>query len=228
MKRLVRRLFETATLLGALCLHGAQAGSVAVTVDFDDPALVNLYFPGDSFTQSGMRMTTDFDFGTVDTAAALGTLAPSGNATQFYFNGNDGALFLEQEQGLSFSLTGFSAAFVPQSPASTQPTVIAAVGFDAAGAAVTGLAWLFAPQAASGRYQFGVYDNPLDFADFTGLSSVVFFSCSLNGPCDDPTNNNGQFAIDDIRVSVVPEPSSVGLTLLALGLLAGSQRRRSR
>ena len=228
MKRLFRRLLETATLLGALCLQGAHAG--AVVVDFNDPALTNLYFPGDSFTQSGMVMTQDFDFGTVDSAAALGSVAPSGNATPFYFNSNDGALFMQQEQGLQFSLTGFTAAFVPLSPASTQTTVMAAVGFDASGSAVAAVAWLFAPQQSNGRYPFALYDNPVDFADFVDLSALVFFSCSLSGGnlCDDPTNNNGQFALDDIQVTVVPEPSSVALVVLALGLLVPSLRRRSR
>jgi hypothetical protein len=228
MKRLVRRLLETVTVLGALCLPGAHAGSVTVNIDFDDPALVGLYFAGDSFNQSGMRMTAGFDFGTVDSAAALGNAAPAGNATSFYFNANDGALFVEQEQGLTFDLTGFSAAFVPLIPASTQPTVMAAIGFDAGGSAVAAVAWLFAPQDGNGRYQFARYDDPLDFTDFVNLSSLALFSCSLSGPCTDPTNNNGQFAVDDIQVSLVPEPSSVALTLFALGLLVRSQRRRGR
>lgn len=228
MKRLVHRLLETAALLGALCLPAAHAGTVTVNVDFDDPALTGLYFAGDSFVQSGMTMTAAFDFGTVDAAAALGAVAPSGNSTQFFFNANDGALFVAQEQGLTFGLDGFSAAFVPLSPASTQPTVMAAVGFNASGSAVAAMAWLFAPQGSNGRYPFARYDDPLDLADFTGLSSLAFFACSLAGPCDDPTNNNGQFAIDDIQVTVVPEPSSIALTLVALGLLVRSQRRRVR
>lgn len=229
MKRLFRRLLETATVLGALCLHGAHAGALVVTVDFDDPALTGLYFVGDSFTQSGMQMTAAFDFGTVDSAGALGSAAPSGNPTPFYFNSNDGALVLQQEQGLPFSLNGFKAAFVPQSPASSQTTVIAAVGFDANGATLAAVAWLFAPQGANGRYPFALYDDPADFSSFVGLSELWFFSCSLSGPCNDLTNNNGQFAIDDIQITVdVPEPSSVALTLLALGLLVPSLRRRSR
>lgn len=228
MKHLVRRLLETATLLGALCLHGAHAGTVAVTVDFNDSALTGLYFADDSFNQSGMRMTAAFDFGTVDNAAALGTTAPLGNATQFYFNSNDGALFLDHEQGLTFGLNGFSAAFVPQNPASTQTTVLAAVGFNATGNAVAAMAWLFAPPGTSGRSPFALYNDPLDFSDFVDLSSLAFFSCSLSGPCDDPTRNNGQFAIDDIQITVVPEPSSVALVLLATALLVPSLRRRRR
>jgi hypothetical protein len=226
MKRLFRRLLESATLLAALCAPNAHAG--AITIDFDDDTLTGLYFAGDSFTQSGMQMTAAFDFGTVDNAAALGTVAPTGNSTQFYFNSNDGALFLQHEQGLPFALNGFTAAFVPLAPASSQTTVIAAMGFDASSNVVAAVAWLFAPAASSGRYQFGLYDNPADFSAFTGLSSLAFFSCSLTGPCDDPTDNNGQFALDDVQISVVPEPSSIALVLLSLGLLAPSLRRRSR
>lgn len=227
MKRLVRRLLETATLLGALCLHNTHAA--AVTIDFDDDTLTGLYFAGDGFSQSGMLATAAFDFGTVDSAAALGSAAPTGNLTQFFFNSNDGALFLQHEQGQLFNLTGFSAAFVPLVPASSQTTVIAAIGFDAAGLDVAGVAWLFAPQAASGSYQWGRYDDAQDFSDFVGLSSVMFLSCSLSSPlCSDPTNNNGQFAIDDIQISLVPEPSSVALVLLAMGLMVPSLRRRNR
>jgi hypothetical protein len=227
MTKLMRNFLGTAALLAATMLLPAAHAEVVRTITFDDPNLVNLYFPGDTFHDSGFAMTPDFDFGTVDVAAALGPVAPIGNSTQFYFNANDGGLIVAQEDGKPFDLLGFSAAFIPLVPPSLQTTVIVALGIDMNNN-VFGVAWLFAPPV-NGAYPFALYSDPADFAAFTNLQSVEFFACSLVGGqvCTSPTNNNGQFAIDNIRVSFVPEPSSVALLMLALVALGFTLRRKS-
>jgi hypothetical protein len=230
MTQLMRRILGTATfLLAAALLPAAQAAVYKIT--FDDPGLAGLYFPYDQFTEAGFLMTVDYDFGTIDFAQGLDPVAPSGNSTQFYFNSNEGGLVIARANGDPFDLLGFSAAFVPQSPASAIDSVIVAAGYDIYSNFV-GVAWLF-PAASGGIYPFGTYDDPADFADFHDMAFVEFYACSLVGGqvCTSDLRNNGQFAIDDIVASAaaaVPEPASIALVLVALVALGASRSRKSR
>ena len=74
---------------------------------------------------------------------------------------------------------------------------------------------------------FAVYGNPSDFARFGNLIEVQFFTCEVIGNnCAITPGNNTQFALDDIRVTAVPEPGSCALLLAGLGCVAGMARRR--
>ena len=68
MQKLIRLLYASAAIAGAALSPQVQASMV--TVDFDAPGLTNLYFAGNSFTQSGFTMTASFDAGIIDTAIA--------------------------------------------------------------------------------------------------------------------------------------------------------------
>ena len=229
----MRKFFRLLAGGAAIACLGLLPQAQAVTVITFDTSAPNLYLDGDSFSESGFRMTTEHDFGTVDNADALGDAAPSGNGTQFYFNSNDGDLLIDREDGASFSLAGFSAAFVPliPSPSQAQITGIVAYGVTNSG---DHLATYFGfGSSATSHFPFIKFDNSAgDFTRFSQLSGVYFFACALTGTsCDLATQNNGQFAIDDILVTPVPEPSTT--VLLALGLVGvmgaaslGSRRRR--
>ena len=212
-------LLRSAAVASAFAFPLAQAATV---IDFEPAALTGLYLPADTFVQGGYTLTTKNDFGIIDTAPALGGVSPTGNATQFYFNANDGALSLARTDTAAFSLEGFSAAFVPLDPASTQVTVIVATGTKLDNSVVTA-SWTFASSLTS-HYAFGSYAGPAAFAPFTGLAKVEFRACSWVGgvACTQATQDNGQFAIDDILVSAVPEPTiTVLMTLGLLGLGVG-------
>jgi PEP-CTERM motif len=223
MKKFIRQLAGSAALVGAALLPTAYASTV---IDFEGEALAGLYFPGDTFEQGGFTMTANYDFGTIGTAGDLGNAGPSGNSTQFFFNSNDGYLTLKATNGVAFSLDGFSAAFVPLIPAPVpSPTiVIVAVGIPQVGNAFG--TYFGLGTSATNSFPFITYDNPADFGRFNNLVEVQFFACVLDASvCATPTLNNGQFALDDINVTAVPEPGTWALMALGIaGLVVRSRR----
>ena len=205
------RLLGAAMAAVTLCALPAQAD----VISFEAAATAGLYAPGESFSEGAFRLTALNDFGIVDTAAALGTQAPTGNATQFYFASNNGALRVASISGLGLNLAGFSAAFVALDPPSLQTTVLVARGTLQNNSTV--LASFAFGSSSTTNFPFVSYGGA-SLAAFSNLQQVEFFACSWVGgvACSVPTANNGQFAIDNISVSVVPEPGAA--LLLALGL----------
>ena len=204
----------------------------ATIIDFEGDALTGLYFPGDSFTQNGFRMTQGLDAGFVDVGLGLAPVAPTNNATQFYFNSNDGDLLLETANGDPFSLNGFSAAFVPIANSNNPPQTI---GIVALATTTTGQVFgtIFGfgdTSSATHGYPFLTFSSVADFGRFTNLRSVDFFTCAIvaGNPCAAPTLNNGQFALDNVNVTAVPEPETLALISLGLVAIAAVRRRRSR
>jgi hypothetical protein len=216
----IGRLACAATLTTACVLSTAHASTV---IDFEPAALLGLYLPGDSFVQGEYTLSTMTDYGIVDTAAALGGSSPTGNATQFYFNSNDGALSVVRGDSGLFNLEGFAAAFVPLDPASLQTTVIVAKGTKADTSTVT-VWWSFASSNTS-HFPFSSYAGA-GFGALSSLQKVDFYACSLvgNAVCTVATQNNGQFAIDNIVLSAVPE--STPALMLTLGLIGLGLRAR--
>jgi PEP-CTERM motif len=217
-----QRLLGLALAAATLCALPAQAD----VIGFDGAATAGLYLPGESFSEGAFVLTTLNDFGIVDTSAALGSQAPTGNTTQFYFASNDGGLRVTSASGLGFDLTGFDVAFVPLDPPSTQTTLLMARGTLQDNSTVQA-AFLFPGNGNTG-YSFASYGLTSP-SGFTNLRQVEFFACSWVGGlmCSEPTANNGQFAIDNINVSLVPEPGAALLLALGLAGVAFWSRRKA-
>ncbi len=206
----------------------------AVIVDFEGEILNGLYSPGDSFTQNGFLMTQGFDAGIVDFGAnALGAAAPTNNSTQLYTNLNDGELIFTSLSSLPFSLNGFQAAFVPLlgSHAPAQTIAVVALGTTMTNAQVA-LAFLLGDTTSTTTGSpFLTFSGAANFGTFTNLKTLEFFTCAVvNGQvCTVPTNNNGQFALDNVNLTIaapIPEPETTALMALGLMVLTAVARRR--
>ena len=84
----------------------------------------------------------------------------------------------------------------------------------------------FSPADDSGLFAFSIGTAGAG-ALAQGVRSVTFLAClyDAKGDCVNPAGNEAQFALDNIYARV-PEPGSLGLALLGLGMMAGVARRR--
>jgi PEP-CTERM motif len=217
--------------LGALCVAAVLPASAA-TVTFEDvaPGLVGT---GSSVTTGGMTLTqVGVGFGVVDSAAAFGPgtgldlAVPMATIGQFYTSLNDGSVTMVSTNGKAFSIRGFDFGFVSALGGLFRPGELAGglfvdyttidgvtdfVGFEA----LADGAGLFSMSTVSAR---ALQDNLLTSVRFTFLS---FDGTTLVNP----NFNFNQFALDNIQV---PEPTSVALAVLAIGLMGGMNARRSK
>ncbi len=209
----------------------------AVIIDFEGDDLGGtLLGPGQSVTTNGFVLTQGFDAGLIDVGIGLGAAAPTNNDTQFYTDTNDGELIFTSLNGLPFSLNGFDAAFVPLIGSHTAAQVIGIVAFATAmdGTQFGTIFGLGDTTSTTTGSPFLTFAGAADFGAFTNLKTLEFFTCAVaNGQaCVTPTQNNGQFALDNVDLAIaapVPEPETTALMALGLMVLtAVARRRRSR
>jgi hypothetical protein len=218
--------------LGALAVAAVVPASAAV-ITFEElaPTLLGV---GESAMSGGMTLTqTNLGFGFVDTAAAFGpqtgldVAIPQGTMGQFYTSTNDGSVKLTSSTGAAFNIRSFDFGFAAPLTALFGPNEVAGAlvvdyvtesgiaGLEIFGAASDGAGLFNMATASAAAFQ----SNRLTSLTFT------FVSPDGSGFLVNPNLNFNQFALDNIQI---PEPTSVALAVLALGLMGGMNARRAK
>jgi hypothetical protein len=225
----------------------AATAARADVIDFETIANISahgdgtIYLGGDAFTTNGFLATVadsafaqsfpDYEPGLAGTTIAANDsgaclwLACPYPITQHYAGLNDGSLTLSRTDGAAFHLSSLSYGGIANeneegSPLSFGQLRITGTRADGSIATTTAdfpelhywNAWTLDAAFAANAFT----RITIDACAYTAAREC------LNGP---DMLNASQFALDDLHVSAVPEPSAVAL--LAAGLLLVAARRRS-
>ena len=241
------RFSHTKTGLSKLAL--AVAGSVALLASAPAAAAVinfenqwpTIYFPGESFEESGYVLTAidNHDGSGIPGGIANGNDpttcpeggCPAGNSSLYYIGVNDGGLDIARNWvENTFILRGFDFSFVaPLGGLKTGSYGQLQLNATTVGGATIATSLDF-PAIVGGRPQFGTAMLDSAFLNTT-LTSLSFRACLFDGSsCVNPEDgdmfiNQAQFAIDNIDLAEVPEPGSIALIGLGMGALALRRRK---
>ncbi len=222
------KLSLAALACAALMAAGAPARADVVT--FDDVPL-DFVGNGGSINSGGFIFTQLGDFGGVtDDQSFLFNNAPTGNSSHIYAALNDTSVRLTHA-ARNFRLTGFDLGFAPVLDQiyalgdTYGGLVLEAVGAD--GNSYSAFAD-FGAADSDGRFAFQTADlGGLGALGSQYLQSLTFTACVFdNGNCVAPNFNQNQFAIDNL-ILAVPEPGSLALAALALGMVGATRRRQA-
>jgi hypothetical protein len=177
---------------------------------------------------SSVGMFMDGSDFTCDTSSMA---CPPNKTGTYYAALNDSYIDIRFEAGAGFMLKSFDASFVGGNPSLASypnpPGLIRVLGIRADGVALSQDYWLNGPTASG--FQLNHFDSAGDFANTVFVEALVYgYGCDNSGSCKAFQTDKGQFAIDNIAMSDVPEPATaaiVGLGLLGLG--AARRRRKA-
>ncbi|MET0265607.1 MAG: NF038120 family PEP-CTERM protein [Duganella sp.] len=230
-----------AAALGALALMSA-APAMADVINFESVG-PGIYGGGETFTDAGYTLSViDSPAGAAGFAGAVldGTdpnacdvaACPTGNSSFYYAGLNDGSLKIQRADNTQFRISGLDYGFLAPvgnlDPFSYGQLTVVGTKSDGG---ILSFAYDF-PVLSQGASPFVSLSLLNDFGSAT-LSSLTIGSCLFdgNGGCFSVLSgaeNLGQFALDNLQVSTVPEPETYAMLGLGLGLVGWMSRRRSK
>lgn len=226
---------------------GAFGVSHAAGIDFEEPVsspfapYAPLFTHGNEFYQGGFWLDTfSTKVGALDTdlVGALvdgsdvanicgGIGCPTNNLTNFFTSLNDGYLALGLQSGGLFRASKFDASFIAAAGDQVLSTAMLLRVDGYLGTTRVGRRDILLPGPVNGAYSFSSYSLGSLFAgtDITELD-IYGFACTTLTTCT-RSLDKAQFALDNINVVAVPEPSTWALMIAGLAAAAGAVRRRS-
>ncbi len=243
-----RKLFP---LVFSIAVLAASTPSHAVIVDFDgavdstgiafypllthnDYLINNGYYVGALSTKTGAVAGADLVGVVVDgndtASAGCGDflVCPTNNTGNYLIALNDGLIDVQSTLTGSFFASQFSASFIAV-VGDTVPGVsmiLQVEGYSTTAQVFTQQFQLPGPTA--GAYSFATYSLNSTNAS-TPIVELAFrgYVCNAAGSCN-RTSDKAQFALDNVVLTAVPEPSQWLLMGLGLAALGGLARRNTR
>lgn len=237
-KQMQLTLWKRTLCAAGLALVIASPAQALITVATFEDITPNFFLPPEAIAQGAYTFTVTAGLGVVDTSAAFGAgsgldlAGPTGNASKFFIGLNDASMRLRATDSSAFWLRGLDFGFVSAltqlfAPGQNPGQLVAS--YETQGGSFGTLSWSFGNASAGGTFSF----RSLGLADMAplsgGLRQIDFSACTydLALACVNPNSNFSQFAMDNISVSNVPEPGSLLLMALGLGLVGNRIRRRA-
>jgi hypothetical protein len=234
------KLLGAALLAAAACAAPAHAGIITFDGDYVGPIgggdmweqagySVGFYanVPGDGIGNL-VGQILDGNDSSCDTQSMA---CPANTSGAYYGAFDDSYLDIRFTAGAGFQLKSFDASFIGGTSSLSSypnpPGLIRVQAFRANGSYLTQDFWLNGPTPTG--FRLAHFNATGAFANTTFVEALMFgYSCNTSGSCSAFSTDKGQFAIDNITMSDVPEPATaaiVGLGLLGLG--AARRRRNS-
>ncbi|WP_338847420.1 NF038120 family PEP-CTERM protein [Massilia sp. W12] len=196
----------------------------------------SIFAHGESFAEQGFNFTVLGDAnGGLAGAGVSGAndlsctilSCPTGNSSAYYAGLNDGALSFTRQDSQGFKLRALDFAFVAPTGGlidfSVGRLVLTGQKMDGSEIQTT---VEFQPMN-NDSFNFSNWQSNGAFAQ-TAFRGLTINAClyTMDGSCVNPAGNQAQFAIDNLNVAVVPEPSTYAMMGLGLAGLAAFARRR--